>query len=138
MTVEDYILFIEVGHSIQQELNRRTLEASDLTLQQAAVLAKIESAGGRATISRLASELSRASHSVSGMITSLEDAGLVNRERATSKDRRQVWVSMSTLGKRRYASYKRALDNIVEPNIDGLITSDEAERLVQVVQGIAT
>lgn len=137
MTVDDYILFIEISHGIQQELNKRALEASDLTLQQAAVLSKVKSAGGRATISHLASELGRASHSVSGMVTSLENAGLVNRERASTVDRRQVWVSMSPAGRRKYASYERAAAKICKPDINGLISANDAERLISVIQSMA-
>ena len=133
MTVDDYILFIEVAHQVQQELNRRCLEATDLTIQQAAVLSRIEKAGGRANISQLATDLGRASHSVSGMITSLEKAELVVRERSSGRDRRQVWVTLSLLGRRRLAAYKRALNSLVEPLSDGLVTEEEAGRLIKVV-----
>jgi DNA-binding MarR family transcriptional regulator len=134
MTVEDYILLIEVGHAVQQELNRRSIEAADLTIQQASVLARIESAGGKATVSRLAMDLGRASHSMSGMITSLEKADLVSRTRAASKDRRQVWVSLSTQGKRRLAAYHRAAPRMVEPLTDAMVSKEESERLVSVIR----
>ena len=136
MKVDDYILLIEVSHAVQQEINRRSVEEAELTIQQAAVLARIEGAGGKATVSRLAMDLGRASHSVSGMITSLEKADLVNRARAASKDRRQVWVSLSARGRRRLAAYHRAAGRLVEPLTDARVTPDEAARLFEVIRSV--
>lgn len=135
MTVDDYILLIEVSHLVQQELNRRALETCELSLQQAAALSRIETAGGRATISQLASDLGRASHSVSGMVTSLEKAALVMRERSSSRDRRQVWVSLSRRGKDRLAAYRRHAESFVD-SLNGMVSREEAVRLVGVINAL--
>lgn len=136
MSVEDYLLLIETGHAVQQELNRRSLDACGLTLQQAIVLSQIDASKGRATISQLAFALGRASHSISGMINALEDAGFVDRERSNG-DRRQVHVSLAAEGKRCLAAFKQASPNLVSPPLTGILSREEANRISALLVDIA-
>jgi DNA-binding MarR family transcriptional regulator len=96
-------------------------EAADLTLQRYLLLLMVKGAPSgdeRATVNELAERMKVEPHTVTGLVTRAEDAGLVRREQCRD-DRRRVWIHVTPAGERRLERVVRQL----EAQRDGLIAA---------------
>ena len=79
--VAQLLTLLNFAHLLRQMLSSRALELTGLTLHQVLILCEIDMSGGRAAISDLAAALSRASHTITAMVNTLETRGLVAHQR---------------------------------------------------------
>jgi DNA-binding MarR family transcriptional regulator len=86
---------------------------ADLTLQRYLLLLMVKGAPAgdeRATINDLAERMKVEAHTVTGLVTRAEAAGLVRRERC-SDDRRRTWIHLTPTGERRLERVVGALED---------------------------
>jgi DNA-binding MarR family transcriptional regulator len=86
--------------------------AADLTLQRYLLLLMVKGAPSgeaRATINDLAERMKVEPHTVTGLVTRAEEAGLVRREQC-SEDRRRMWIHLTPAGERRLERVVRQLE----------------------------
>ncbi|MCH8087845.1 MAG: MarR family transcriptional regulator [Chloroflexi bacterium] len=125
--------FLDFAHRLRLLADTAAQDHAGLTLEQAVVLCKIDLAGGEATMSQLAAALGRATHTVTARVDTLERRGLAVRNRKSSGDRRQVWVSLTPEGAKRLESYRSSRDGILE----SVFVGDSEEAVAQLRQLIA-
>jgi DNA-binding MarR family transcriptional regulator len=78
-------------------------ERADLTMQRYLLLLMVKGAPSgdeRATITDIAGRMRLEPHTVTGLVTRAEAAGLVTREQC-SEDRRRMWIHLTRAGERR-------------------------------------
>ncbi|MEX2380922.1 MAG: MarR family transcriptional regulator [Opitutales bacterium] len=101
LTKPDYELLARFRYSLRLFLrfSEQVASSHGLTPQQYQALLAIEGYPGRnrVTVRELAEQLLIAHHSAGGLVDRLEATGLVCRKPCT-KDRRQVWVSLTRRG----------------------------------------
>ena len=89
---------LDLVHQLRNILNGRTQELLGLSLEQTALLYRLAETGGQNTVTALATESRRTSHTVTAMVHILERQGLVVRRRNYTADRRKVRVVLTALG----------------------------------------
>ena len=93
----DILGFLDVIHQMRERIRLWLAEELGLTPEQASLLCALHGAWGKATITRLAMELQRATHTISARVNGMEKANLVRRKQAAG-DQRQVWVRPTANG----------------------------------------
>ncbi|MBM3945564.1 MAG: MarR family transcriptional regulator [SAR202 cluster bacterium] len=111
--VKQLLQVLSVGQAVYERfdaLSRR----HGMTLAQAAVLLAVKEQDGAVTVSVLAKQLRRQSHTLTELVDALQKNGLVDRRR-DQVDRRKVWISLTPSGLQR-------LDQYLAASVGGLST----------------
>ncbi|MBI4312204.1 MAG: winged helix-turn-helix transcriptional regulator [Chloroflexi bacterium] len=127
---------LDTAHTLQASLGREARIQTGLRLEQLVVLFRIESSGGNITVSQLAAANSRASHTMTSMVTNLEKAGLVVRERQEKGDRRQVWVRLTPEGEAKTEAFRCSTEAIIASVLSSVTDEELLDRLAGITQGI--
>ncbi|ONI74937.1 MarR family transcriptional regulator [Actinosynnema sp. ALI-1.44] len=117
--------------AVISRLRRRILNAAkpeDITLGQASVLAHLASRG-RATASELASADGVRHQSMTAMISSLAEAGLVSRS-PDPDDRRRVLVTLTAAGRRRVEEGRQARSEWLARQLQDKCTEEERQAVI--------
>lgn len=114
-TIHHLRRLLDLAHHLRQQLQVVIREVSGLTFEKVMLLSFVESRSGQATISQLANDMSRTSHTITSTVNGLERRGLVTRRRSTSGDGRQVNVSVTREGEVMLERCLEALSTLVEP-----------------------
>jgi DNA-binding MarR family transcriptional regulator len=101
--VRDLLRVLSMGQAVFERLDALS-KTCGMTVAQASILTAVQQADGEITVSMLAKQLYRQSHTVTELVDALQRAGLVDRKR-DHLDRRKVWILLTPLGKQRVASY---------------------------------
>ena len=120
---------LDLAHRLRYILNSRTQELIGLSVEQAALLSRLAEAGGRNTVTALATESRRTSHTVTAMVDNLERQSLVVRRRNHTTDRRQVWVVLTALGASKMQELQQAGHELIAPLLVGSIHDPIEQKL---------
>ena len=129
---------LDLAHQIHRLLTRRTQHLTSLTLEQSILLSCIEQQHGESTITQLAADLSRTSHTISKVVDIMERRGLVRRRRLRTGDRRLVHVSMTVEGESTLRSFRDAAMVIIEPILGGIGEQELEGQLDRVIEILST
>ena len=127
---------VQLSHRIRLLNSRSWRELEDLTVEQCFLLCFIDKNGGEITISHLAGIVSRASHTVTALVDTLERRGLVTRQRKPTADRRQVWVSLTSRGRAALEDFRRWLPTHF-PELFGNRSDQDLEEISRAVATLA-
>ena len=137
----DYIIrlltVLDLAHQIRRIMNRRTQQLTGMTLEQSTVLCCIDQENGESTISQLAANLSRSSHTITRVVDVMERRGLVRRNRVQTGDRRLVHVSMTPEGESTLRSFREAAVVIIEPILASIGELELEQRLDRVIETLS-
>ncbi|HEV7678182.1 MAG TPA: MarR family transcriptional regulator [Candidatus Dormibacteraeota bacterium] len=114
---------------------RRETHALGITGGQASILGAIHGHPGIG-VNALAAQEGMAAASISGHIDRLEDAGLVERERAGSGDRRRVGLRVTRSGARALEGIRKRRTAWLAQRLESLDPA-ELERIAAAVDGLA-
>ena len=138
MNSRDYIFricdLLDLAHRLRYMLNSRTQELLGLSLEQAALLCRLSAGGGQSTVTAMATQSRRTSHTVTAMVDILEREGLVVRRRNNPDDRRQVWVALTAQGSSKMQELQQAVDELIEPLLVGSIDDPIEQRLEETLR----
>ncbi|MFH1560132.1 MAG: MarR family transcriptional regulator [Chloroflexota bacterium] len=125
---------LDLAHHLRQQLEVGLRGVSDLTFERVMILSFVENRGGQATISQLADDMSRTSHTITSTVGGLERRGLVTRMRGIDGDGRRVQVSVTNAGEVVLERCLEALSELVEP----LLLRDDPEAKERLVAALTT
>lgn len=101
-----------------------------MSLEQSVLLCRLETHYGQNTVTSLATESGRTTHTITAMVNILEREGLVVRRRNHTADRRQVWVLLTAQGSSKVQAVQQAgpelnarlgagsIDDLIEQKLD--------------------
>ena len=95
-----------------ERVAEQAAEAADLTPQRYLLLLMVKGAASgeaRATINDVAERMKVEPHTVTGLVSRAEEAGLVRRVQC-SEDRRRTWIHLTRVGERRLERVVRQLE----------------------------
>jgi len=134
----DYIFriceLLDLAHRLRTYLNSRTQELLGLSLEQAALLCRLEANDGQTTVTALAIESRRTSHTITAMVDILERQGLVVRQRNNPEDRRQVWVVLTALGTGKMQELQQVGAELIASLLVGSIDEPIEQRLEEALR----
>ena len=127
ITDKDLKLLIALQHTTNAIVRAREKELSQygLTYMQAAVFLTIQTIGDKATPAEISRWLFREPHSVSGLISRMEKAGLVTKVKDLD---RKNWVRVAITEKGRQA-YSQALERESIHNIMSALSNEDHKAL---------
>ena len=125
---------LDLAHRLRNILSNRTQELIGLSLEQAALLSRLAASGGQNTVTALAIESRRTSHTITAMVDILEREDLVVRQRNNAADRRQVWVVLTALGTAKVQAVRQTGAELIEPLLAGSLDDPIEERLEEALR----
>ena len=124
-----FLELLNLAHQLRSILNGRTQELLSLSLEQTAFLYRLGETGGGNTVTALATESRRTSHTITAMVDILERQGFVERRRNHSADRRQVWVVLTALGTAKVQAVRQVGAVLILPSLVGSIDDPIEQKL---------
>lgn len=98
-------------------------------MEQTALLCRLAANGGQNTVTGLARESGRTTHTITAMADILEREGLVVRRRNPTADRRQVWIVLTAPGFSRMQALQQAGAELIAPLVAGSIDDKIEQKL---------
>lgn len=127
---------LDLAHQMRNALNNRTQELLGLSLEQTALLYRLAESGGHNTVTALATESHRTSHTITAMVDILAREGLVVRRRNRNADRRQVRVVLTALGSSKIDLLHQTGPDINTPILVGSINDPIEQKLEQALRSL--
>lgn len=130
-SVRLWLRLLSCETTIERKLRTLFMEQFDVTLPQFDVMAELEHAGERLTMSQLSQELMVSNGNVTGVVDRLEKKGFVTRLRP-SFDGRVLFIELTKEGRKEFKRIAKQHDRWQTEFFSSLSTEemDELERLV--------
>ena len=125
---------MDLAHQLRIILNSGTQELLGLSLEQTALLYRLAETGGQNTVTALATESRRTSHTVTAMLDILERERLVVRRRNHTTDRRRVWVVLTALGSSKMQALQQAGPELIAPLLAGSLDDSIEQKLEEALR----
>jgi len=101
------------AHNVNQALTKIARLSTGLRFEQVSLLCALNSVGGKATIGTLARHVSRASHTVTALVDTLEARDYLARDRSAVEDRRLVWIRLMPRGAAAASAFQDKLQEVI-------------------------
>ena len=125
---------LDLVHRLRNILSSRTQELIGLSLEQTALLYRLAETDGQNTVTALATQSRRTSHTITATVDILEREGLVVRRRNHTADRRQVWVVLTNLGTAKVQAVRQAGAELFAPPLVGSIDDPIEQKLEEALR----